>query len=93
MQAIVKTVSPTVYMSGKNMQKIITPPQDNIDSAVSTAGKLKSSRHREYTINRISLTKTTIHASDSENSITNNIFVWEKYAENHNTTTRQYTAQ
>ena len=41
MQAIVKTVSPTIYLSVKNMQKIITPSQDNIDSAVSTAEKLK----------------------------------------------------
>ena len=42
MQSIVKTVSPTVYISGKNMQKIITPPQDKINSAVSTAGILKN---------------------------------------------------
>ena len=41
MQSIVKTISPTIYMSGKNMQKIVTPLQDKIDSAVSTTGKLK----------------------------------------------------
>ena len=71
------------------MQKIITPTQNNIDNTGSIVGKLKNSRHREYTISRISLTKTTIYASDSENSINNIIKVWEKYAENHNTTTRQ----
>ena len=36
-----------------------------------------------------SLTKPTIHAIDSENSITNSIYIWEKYAENHNTNKRQ----
>ena len=30
-----------------------------------------------------------MQAIDSENSITNSIYIWEKYAENHNTTKRQ----
>ena len=71
MQSIVEIASPASYKSGKNMQKIITPLQDNTQrSKYSCVGEnigyrvLKTNQH-------ISLSRKTVGEKSSKNSITN----------------------